>query len=138
MPAKKIQVKVLDEDGNRYTITFEGKVTKQKALCLLDIVELIGGLHEQRGLIDENNNSSKFAKTKSVVEEHFRFAWFSSKEVLATYEQACNEPISLSTVSTYLARMADRGFVIRRGTPHKRRYRMVTGFVESILTTDKR
>ena len=43
MPARKIRVELFDSDGNRYTIAFEGQVTRDKALRLLDLVELLGG-----------------------------------------------------------------------------------------------
>ena len=44
VPAKKIKLEVYDESGNRYTITFEGRVTREKALHILDVVELLGGM----------------------------------------------------------------------------------------------
>ena len=43
MPARKMRVELFDSDGNRYTIAFEGQVTRDKALRLLDLVELLGG-----------------------------------------------------------------------------------------------
>ncbi|MQY62308.1 hypothetical protein GH146_03345 [archaeon] len=42
MPTKKIRVEIFN-NGDRYTITFEGQVTRDKALRLLDLVELLGG-----------------------------------------------------------------------------------------------
>ena len=133
MPAKRMRVEVSDESGNRYTITFEGKVTRKKALCLLDIVELLGGVYEKQESMYNMTNISKFDKTKSVVKKSFPFVWFFSKEVLAVYEKEFNEPISLSTVSTYLARMADRGFLIRKGPANDRKYRMITELTQNAL-----
>ncbi len=133
MPAKKMRVEVFDEDGNRYTIAFEGKVTRKKASCLLDIVELLGGVHDKQELNHNVFNASKFEKTKFVVEERCSFTWFSSKEVLALYEQEFTEPISLSTISTYLARMTDRGFLMKRGSANNRKYRMITELTQSTL-----
>jgi len=133
MPARKIRVEVFDEDGNRYTIAFEGKVTRKKALCLLDIVELLGGVHDKQDLKHEMDNFSKFDKTKNLVKNRFPFVWFSSKEVLEEYEREFNEQISLSTISTYLARMADRGFLMRKGAANNRRYRMITKLAQNSL-----
>ncbi len=133
MPAKKMRVDVFDEEGNRYTISFEGKVTRKKALCLLDIVELLGGVHDKQGLKERMGDVSKFEKTKALVERQFPLMWFHSKEVLAAYEQKYNEPISLSTVSTYLARMADRGFLLRGGSATARKYRMMTELAQNNL-----
>ena len=91
MPAKKMRVEVFDEDGNRYTIAFEGKVTRKKALCLLDIVELLGGVHDKNKLQSNITKTSKFDRTKAIVEKHFSFTWFSSKDVLLMYEKEFNE-----------------------------------------------
>ena len=44
MPARKMRVELFDSEGNRYTIAFEGQVTRDKALRLLDLVELLGGM----------------------------------------------------------------------------------------------
>lgn len=133
MPAKKIRVEVFDESGNRYTISFEGRVTREKALRLLDIVELLGGVHDDQELEQELGSASKFDKTKSVIKKYFSFTWASSKDILAVYEQEFNEPISLSTVSTYLARMTDRGFLVRRGPAHNRKYRMIAKMAKNNL-----
>ena len=42
MPARKMRVEVFDGSGNRYTITFQGQVTREKAIRLLELVELLG------------------------------------------------------------------------------------------------
>ncbi len=125
MPKKKLRVEVSDEEGNRYSVCLEGNVTRKKATCLLDIIELLGGV--QGGEEKQSNvvSSSKFEKTRVIVEKRFPLAWFSSKDVLEAYEQEFNEHLSLSTVSTYLSRMADRGFLMRQGQSNKRTYRIV-------------
>ena len=133
MPARKMRVEVFDEEGNRYSIGFEGKVTREKVLCLLDIIELLGGVHNKQGKRSDFVNLSKFDKTKFLVERHFPFKWFSSKEILLTYEKELNEPISLSTISTYLARMADRNFLVRRGLAYNKEYRMITNLTQKNL-----
>ena len=124
MPVKKMRVEVSDEQGNRYTMTFEGKVTREKALNMLDIVELLGGVHAETGLNGNGAQLSKFGKVGSLVGRHFFLSWFSSKDVLSAYEQEFREPISLATVSTYLARMADRGMLMKIGTSNSKKYRL--------------
>lgn len=131
MPAKKLRVEVFDTDGNRYTVTLEGEVTRKKALCVLDIVELLGSVKAQR---EQGNlhKASKFEKVKSVVSSKFPFSWFSSRSVLMEYRHTFNDPISLSTVSTYLARMTSRGFLMTEGSSSKR-YRIVTELVQNAI-----
>ncbi len=126
MTAKKIKVEVHDGEGNRYYISFEGKVTREKAQVLLDVAELLSGVLEEYPLKSSGIVASKFDRMKAVAEKCFPFAWFSSKEALIAYEKEYKEPISLSTVATYLARMVDRGFLLRQGPANSKTYRMVT------------
>jgi hypothetical protein len=138
MPAKKMRVEVFDGNGNRYTITFEGQVTREKALRLLDIVELLGGMP---GVNSEGvpplSTSSKMNKILSLVEKHFPIIWFSSKDVQLMYEQELKEPITLSTVSTYLSRLAERGILSKSGSSNNWRYRVVTRVTHTALNVAK-
>lgn len=133
MATKKIKVEVNDGEGNRYSISFEGKVTREKAQGLLDVAELLGGVLEEHQLESSRIVASKFDRMKAVAEKCFPFVWFSSKEALVAYEKNYNEPISLSTVATYLARMVDRGFLLRQGPANSKTYRMVTKATQNEL-----
>jgi hypothetical protein len=126
MPARKMRVEVYDGSGNRYTITFEGHITREKAVRLLDLVELLGGIPgENPGWEDPASKLSKFDRVRRVVEKRFPIVWFTSREVQSMYEQGFKEPISLSTVSTYLSRMVDRGILAESGMSNRRRYRII-------------
>ncbi len=126
MPTKKIRVEVFN-NGDRYTITFEGQVTRDKTLRLLDLVELLGGA-PTTNVASERSAAEmlKIEKVRLVAEKSFPVGWFSSKDLQAAYEKQFNEPIRLSTASTYLSRLTDRGFFIRSGASNQRRYRIMT------------
>ena len=107
MPARKMRIELFDSEGNRYTIAFEGQITRDKAVRLLDLVELLGGMPEEATVSNaanpgEKNNLSRFDKMRFITQKSFPLIWFSSKDIQAVYEQELKEPISLSTVSTYL------------------------------------
>ena len=126
MPTKKIRVEVFN-NGDRYTIIFQGQVTRDKTLRLLDLVELLGGapatdIAPARAV----SEMSKIEKVRLVAERNFPVGWFSSKDLQTAYEKQFNELIRLSTASTYLSRLTDRGFFIRSGASNKRRYRNMT------------
>jgi len=138
MPAKKMRVEVFDGGGNRYSITFEGQVTREKALRLLEIVELLGGMPgvpsgESQPIAD----LSKHDKVRFLVGRNFPIVWFSSKDVQNLYEKELKEPISLSTVSTYLSRMADRGILAKSSASNKRRYRIITQMTQDAVNLVK-
>ncbi|KON34435.1 MAG: hypothetical protein AC479_00900 [miscellaneous Crenarchaeota group-6 archaeon AD8-1] len=129
MPARKMRVELFDNEGNKYTIAFEGQITRDKAIRLLDLVELLGGMpgetstNQPINSIDQNN-FSRFEKVKIIIQQRFPLIWFSSKEIQSTYEQELKEPISLSTVSTYLARMTKRGILLRSGNSNNLKYKI--------------
>jgi len=138
MPAKKMRVEVFDGGGNKYTVTFDGQVTRDKALRLLDIVELLGGMpgmSPQEG--SSPSNMSKLEKVRLVVEKYFPIVWFSAKDVRNVYEQEIKEPIAMSMVSTYLTRMADRGMLLNTRLSNSKRYRLVTHETESQVSLAK-
>ncbi len=128
MPARKMRVELFDSDGNRYTIAFEGQVTRDKALRLLDLVELLGsapgeGLTTSAGNTLPNKVLSRFEKVQVVIQKNFPLIWFSSKDIQSIYEQELKEPVSLSTVSTYLSRMAVKGMLLRTGGQNNLKYK---------------
>jgi hypothetical protein len=129
MPARKMRVELFDSEGNRYTIAFEGQITRDKALRLLDLVELLGGMPGEgapSGASNAltNNNLSRFEKVRLVIQKSFPLIWFSSKDIQSVYEQELKEPISLSTVSTYLSRMTNRGLLLRAGESKNLKYKV--------------
>lgn len=129
MPARKMRVEIFDNEGNRYTVAFEGQITRDKALRLLDLVELLGGMPGEGvnpGVENTlaGNNPSLFEKVRSVIQKSFPLIWFSSRDVQSVYEQELKEPISLSTVSTYLARMASKGLLLRVGENNNLKYKV--------------
>ncbi len=136
MPARKIRVELFDSDGNRYTIAFEGQVTRDKALRLLDLVELLGGVpNEGPSTVNAlpNNNVSRFEKLQLVIQKSFPLIWFSSKDIQTVYEQELKEPIGLSTVSTYLSRMAGKGMLLRTGGPNSLKYKTAPNISQATI-----
>ncbi len=138
MPARKIRVELFDSDGNRYTIAFEGQVTRDKALRLLDLVELLGGAPSEASAASAGNALpnhvlSRFEKVQLVIQKSFPLIWFSSKEIQSVYEQELKEPVSLSTVSTYLSRMAGKGMLLRTGGPNNLKYKMTPNIPQATM-----
>ena len=128
-------MEVFDGDGNRYTVAFEGHVTRDKALRLLDIVELLGGMPRDGSELDQRNPElSKFDKVRYIVKENFPVVWFSSRNIQSVYEQKMKEPISLSTVSTYLSRMTDRGFLAENEMSNRKQYRIITETAQGTMS----
>jgi hypothetical protein len=138
MPVRKMRVELLDSDGNRYTIAFEGQITRDKAVRLLDLVELLGGMPNDTNnavpnLGAANNGFSKYDKVRMIVQRSLPLVWFSSKDVQATYEQEFKEPMSLSTAATYLSRLANRGVRAKTGASNSLKYKLAQSLPQAQL-----
>lgn len=135
MPARKMKVEVYDGSGSRYTVTIEGSVTREKAIRILEIVELLGGMPSQRTDRNMLSTSSlqKIEQIRMIVEEKFPIVWFSSKDVKTVYENELHKPISQSMVSTYLSRLTNRGLLMRRKVSKEYNYRMATKNSQELL-----
>ncbi len=137
MPARKMRVELFDNEGNRYTLAFEGQITRDKALKLLDLVELLGGMPGETPNPGSPgqlvNATSRLEKVKSIIQKNFPLVWFSSREVQSVYEQELKEPVSLSTVSTYLSRMATKGLLSRSGGSNNIKYKLNTVTPHAII-----
>ena len=136
MPARKMRIELFDSEGNRYTIAFEGQVTRDKALRLLDLVELLGGMPgEQPSSIGSGAGKglSRFEKVRLIIQKSFPLVWFSSKDVQNVYEAELKEPVALSTVSTYLARMTNRGLLLRTGESNNLKYKVAPNIAQATI-----
>jgi hypothetical protein len=134
-----MRVELYDSEGNRYTVAFEGQITRDKALRLLDLVELLGGMPGENPVASSGNTHavggslSRFDKVRGIVQKNFPLVWFSSKDIQSFYEQELKEPISLSTVSTYLSRMASKGFLVRTGGPNDLKYKISSATPQAVI-----
>jgi Fe2+ or Zn2+ uptake regulation protein len=120
-------------------VTFAGNVTRDKAVRLLEIVELLGGIPNTNQV--ESNDTAELSKIDKIlltIEKHFQIVWFSSKNVQTIYEREMKEPISLSTVSTYLARLVERGTLLKNNNSNNLRYRVVTEVTRHALNFTKK
>jgi hypothetical protein len=138
MPARKMRVELFDSEGNRYTLSFEGQITRDKAIRLLDLVELLGGMPNDAGNRGAGStipgiSSSRFDKVRSVIQKSFPLIWFSSRDVQSVYEQELKEPVGLSTVSTYLSRMATKGLLLRTGENNNLKYKTPSNIPEATI-----
>jgi len=135
MPAKKMRIELFDSEGNKYSVAFEGQITREKALRLLDLMELLGGTtHDtSQNTSSVDTEVSKQERVLLVIRKQFPLMWFTSREIQASFEQEFKEPISLSTVATYLARLTNKGILAKAGTANRLKYRLSPSIPEPII-----
>jgi len=133
MPLKKMRVEVFDETGNKYKVSVEGNVTRKSALRILDMVELLGGIPALENNPQKIEGFSKIEKVRYVVEKCLPLVKFSAGEAQSTYIQETGEQIDLSTISTYLSRLSDRGILIKEKNSNKTLFMLVSEELRSFI-----
>jgi hypothetical protein len=128
-----MRVDVYDESGNRYTISFEGRVTRDKALRILDIVELLGGMPNIEPELNYIENMTKTEKIEYLVKRQFPLVWFSAKDAQKLYEKEIDEKISLSAISTFLSRLSNRGLLLKSKNFNKVLYRSFSQDIKGLI-----
>ncbi len=123
MTNRKLKIEFNNGDGNKISVTISGRFKRDKVLQLLDFIDLLDGnseINEEKLLTD----LSKIEKLQLIIKRKFPIGWFNSQEMMIAYEDILNEPIGLSTVSTYLYRLVGKRVLIRSGSLAERRYKL--------------
>ena len=129
MPEPTFKVEFRDRWGTRYKLVAEGRLTSERIKRLLEIASLLNMMMEEEGeeaieIGPPPAEMTVFERLQLVIERYFPDGWFTARDVRDAYEREFGEPVKASTVSTYLARMVERRFLIRAGPPSRRRYRL--------------
>jgi DNA-binding transcriptional ArsR family regulator len=109
---KRVKVEFQDDKGTKYTLAVEGRVSREKVLKIMDLMELVEG--ENTISEPEIDNSTSFGKLSRIIEESYAGKEFSSADIARDFEEQQGEHIRLSTVSTYLSRLSERGVLKRQ------------------------
>ena len=112
MRPRRLKVEFYDSEGVRHSIAIDGPVTKEKVGKILDLVELMAGT-TQTSPTALALSPRKFDKLASTIISQLKGRSFTSGEARTAFETTFREKIPLSTVSTYLTRLADRGVLER-------------------------
>src|SRR5437588_7073051 len=121
MKRKKIRIDLEDSEGAKYNFSLEGNVTRDKMLKIFEIMDLIN--------IEESEESPQLdsigSKIWYMVDKHYPLGKFTSSEILEKYEDEYGKPIKLSIISTYLARFATKGKMIRERQGREWTYQII-------------
>ena len=108
---KRIKIELEDEEGTKYTLALEGAVSRDKLMKAMDMLEVMDMPldHAPRA----PDQGTFFGKVQTLLETTFAAGDFSSSDVAREFEDKYGQPVKLSTISTYLARLSDRQYVKR-------------------------
>ncbi len=112
MRSRKLKLEFYDNDGIRHSITVDGPVTREKIAKLLDLVELMSWTPKMES-IALSTSPHKYDRLASLVVTQLKGRPFSAAEARTSFQAAYAEQIPLSTVSTYLTRLSEKGLIER-------------------------
>jgi hypothetical protein len=119
--SRKLKVEFYDADGVKHTISVDGPVSKEKVGRILDLVEIMSGTLPVNATA-LGLSGKKLDRLASSILSHLRDRQFSSSEAKSMFERTFGEKIPISTVSTYLGRLVDKGLLDRRPGSEGLRY----------------
>ncbi len=121
MHPRKLKIEFYDTDGVRHSITIDGPVSREKVAKILDLVEMISGtpLPSPAAL---RVSTRKLDRLTSTILTRLNTKPFTSSDAKKTFEATFSEKIPLSTVSTYLSRLVDRGLLQKQSHNERLQY----------------
>jgi len=100
-----MKIEFTDDEGTKYTLSIEGTLTKEKMNKIIEVYEFLGG----EGVDNEpEEEDTIFSRVTRLIDEEFPASPFTTSELQAAYEDKYQQPIKLTTISTYLNRLVDR------------------------------
>jgi hypothetical protein len=139
MKPMEIKVNVDEKSGKITQLTFSGDGLGMDAVqkALSAISKNFPGMDMPKEPA-EGMDIADLAGDKYTIKERlrlflkfeFRNMWFTTVQVKEKYELQYSEEIKISTVSTYLTRLYNEGFLERRGNRVEREYHVIDVNVE--------
>ena len=117
-----MKVDFLDEEGTKHTISIDGYITREKIAKILDYVELMGGAPTTNTLNEIHSPKNLFERIQGIIRSYLSDKMFISKDLKELYKEIYGDNINLSTISTYLSRLVDKGILIRSGSSYEWKY----------------
>ena len=133
MKPRRFKLEFYDDEGVRHAITIDGHITREKVGKLLDLVEIMAG--SPMGTASALSVSPrKFDRLASTIISSLKDRSFSATEAKRSFETVFSEKIPLSTVSTYLVRLVERGILDRTSAGRAVSYRVKSEEPKAVLS----
>ena len=111
---KKVKVEITDEEGTTYSLALHGRFSHEKVMRVLELIDLLGQRDHNAPTSLPPDESTTYGRMIKLIQSSYSAKEFSSADIARDYEDQHASPIPLSTVSTYLSRLAERGVLSRQ------------------------
>ena len=122
---KRVKVQITDEEGTTYSLAVEGRFSQEKVMRIIELVDLLGQGNHTMADTTLPNESTTYGRILKLIQTSYQGKDFSSADIARDFEDSHATPIPLSTVSTYLSRLADRGLLKRQKFGNSWVYRLL-------------
>ncbi len=128
----KVRVEVTNEEGVKTSMESEGDLLSEsfKPLMIRSITQFLEGQLSSSSVRNPYDGGGEDLTIKERLASFLRYderapnGWFTSSQVKRIYEEAFDENVRLSTISTYLASMHSEGILERKGSRAMRQYQL--------------
>ena len=120
---KRVRFEFTDDTGRKHTHIVEGPISREDLVKTMEALELMD--LDVAPTRPTPNDGTFFGKVQTILETTFAAGDFSSSDVAREFEEKYSQPVKLSTISTYLARLADRRLIKRERFGNSWVYRRV-------------
>ena len=100
---KKIKIELEDENGQKYNLTVQGNLSKEKIINIIEFAQLFERNPMQTCFGRKECDGKLGPKLWNLITENFRHHTFTSTDLLRIY-QDLYDGIQLSVISIYLSR----------------------------------
>jgi len=111
---KKVKVEITDDDGTTYSFALQGAVTQTKVMRMMELIDMVGEAGHKARTVALGDESTTYGRILKLITSSYTTKEFSSADIARDYEEKHATPIPLSTVSTYLSRLSERGILSRQ------------------------
>jgi hypothetical protein len=101
---KKIKIELEDENGERYNLTLQGSLSKEKIMNVIEFVQLFDKNSIDSSFERRESDTKLGSKLWNLIIENFKYHTFTSSDILRIYQDLYNQSIQLSVISIYLSR----------------------------------
>lgn len=120
---KKMKIEFCDGNGEQVTVAVSGQFSKER---LLQIIGLFDNNQYQQSSIPVTKTSMD--KITDLIKTKLNNSWFTSKDISLIYTEQHRENIKSSTISTYLTRLYNNGYIERKGNRSCWQYKLIINF----------
>jgi hypothetical protein len=101
---KKIKIELEDENGERYNLTLQGTLSKEKIMNVIEFVQLFDKKSIDSSFERRESDTKLGSKLWNLIIENFKYHTFTSSDILRIYQDLYYQSIQLSVISIYLSR----------------------------------